>query len=347
MRVLRLLTLVGMLLVVVQGCGTSEDRNGANSGDTKSEVAGRAACSGLLQDDCEASDECEPYLAWPKELACTTGEPAEPPSFMGCGISGGRVCSSSWTWAFRVEEPEEWSLFINSCLPPGWKSGDGADLICDAQPCVGLSLADCESTYHCFPVHGALMQDDCTEFISEYAGCWTGEKLEGGEVVAFTCATVGTWAHPADEPEQWYSFPNSCVPDGWVISELSPCEDINGGTTNCIKYAYPGDEQSPGDDCWDPPANYCADGASEAEVKACSPDFATCCKFGNYCIPCGWVKCSYCEDDTSREEKACTQDEQRLGSDEVPECADAPISVAGDPACPDIEWSEPVCVEWE
>jgi hypothetical protein len=115
----------------------------------------------------------------------------------------------------------------------------------------------------------------------------------------------------------------------------------------CTRWALPGDEQNPGDDCWDPPANYCADGASQAEAKACAPDFSTCCKFANYCIPCGWVKCSYCEDDSSREERVCTPDDERSGNDEVPECAEAPVSIAGNPACPVIEWSEPVCVEWE
>jgi len=36
--------------------------------------------------------------------------------------------------------------------------------------------------------------------------------------------TVVTWAHPADEPEKWFVFPDSCVPDGWVSAEQSPCE---------------------------------------------------------------------------------------------------------------------------
>ena len=231
MRTFGCATLVLLLLSTVASCDSSENKSVADVADVSADVAdtgthetGPGACNGLSQEECETSEVCEPYLAWTRELACATGEPAEPPAFMGCGIPEGRVCSSSWTWAYSTDAPEDWRMFINGCLPEGWTTGEGADLVCDAQPCEGLPQADCESTYHCFPIFGAPLLDGCTKGESEYAGCWTAEKLEDGEVVGFSCATVGTWAHPADAPEEWYRFVDSCVPDGWVVSEQPPCE---------------------------------------------------------------------------------------------------------------------------
>ena len=188
------------------------------------------SCDGLDQAECEASDECEPYLAWPKELACVTGEPAEPPSFVACGSFVERVCSGNWTWAHNEGDPDDWRLFSGGCVPKGWAKGEGADLVCDAQPCEGLPQADCETTYHCFPIFGVPLLDGCTWGESEYAGCWTSSKLEDGEVAAFPCATVVTWAHPADAPDEWYVFADSCVPDGWVSSEVDPCAPVCPGT---------------------------------------------------------------------------------------------------------------------
>jgi len=111
----------------------------------------------------------------------------------------------------------------------------------------------------------------------------------------------------------------------------------------CQNIHYPGDEQQPGDTCWDPPELYCADGQSEAVVKACAPDMSVCCIYGGSCIPCGWVTCSYCGDGLSEPETACGEGEQHQGSDDVPECVDAPLSLADDPNCPVIDWDQPIC----
>jgi len=111
----------------------------------------------------------------------------------------------------------------------------------------------------------------------------------------------------------------------------------------CQNIHYPGDEQQPGDTCWDPPELYCADGQSEAVVKACAPDMSVCCIYGGSCIPCGWVTCSYCGDGLSEPETACGEGEQHQGSDDVPECADAPLSLLGDSNCPVIDWDQPIC----
>ena len=111
----------------------------------------------------------------------------------------------------------------------------------------------------------------------------------------------------------------------------------------CQNIHYPGDEQLPGDTCWAPPAHYCADGQSLAVVKGCAPDMSVCCIYGGSCIPCGWVSCSYCGDGLSEPETACGEGEQHQGSDEVPECAEAPLSVPDDPDCPVIDWDQPIC----
>ncbi len=215
---------VGMLLVLLlPACRSSEGSSPVDVGDVSSQEGIESGCSGLSQAECEASDECEPYLAWPKEQACVTGEPSEPPSFLGCRPSE-RLCTGEWTWAHGPDDPQDWRMFIDGCLPEGWQKGDGADTVCGAQPCAGLAQTDCKTTYHCFPVFGAPMLDGCIWGESEYAGCWTSSKLEDGALAAFSCATTVTWAHPADEPEKWFVFPDSCVPDGWVSSELDPCE---------------------------------------------------------------------------------------------------------------------------
>ncbi len=116
----------------------------------------------------------------------------------------------------------------------------------------------------------------------------------------------------------------------------------NGG---CQNIHYPGDERQPGDTCWDPPEFYCAEGQSTAIVKACAPDMSVCCMYGGNCIPCGWVSCSYCADFSadSSSEVPCGQGVERNNEDDGPECAQAPLSVPGDPMCPVIEWSAPIC----
>lgn len=214
-----------LLVALLSACTSSAGNGPVDVGDSRSPETAQSACNGLGQEACEASDVCEPYLAWPKGQACVTGEPAEPPSFMGCYAIGSRMCNAAWTWGHSSDAPDEWWMFINSCMPPNWSpAGASRDLICDDSLCEGLPQADCDSTDHCFPVFGAPMEDGCTWGESEYAGCWTGEKVEEGEIVGLTCMTAATWAHPADDPNAWYRFQDSCVPDGWVPVEVDPCE---------------------------------------------------------------------------------------------------------------------------
>jgi len=48
-----------------------------------------------------------------------------------------------------------------------------------------------------------------------------------GERIAFVCRLVGTWAHGSDDGSAWFHFADSCVPDGWTISESPPPECPN------------------------------------------------------------------------------------------------------------------------
>ncbi|MBM4353882.1 MAG: hypothetical protein FJ109_08815 [Deltaproteobacteria bacterium] len=89
--------------------------------------------------------------------------------------------------------------------------------------CLGLSLEECEAAEHCHPLSGSPLQEGCTWGATEYAGCWTGTAIEDGELVAFSCETIPGYAHPPDQPDGWYVFPEFCVPDGWVSSEEPPC----------------------------------------------------------------------------------------------------------------------------
>lgn len=117
----------------------------------------------------------------------------------------------------------------------------------------------------------------------------------------------------------------------------------NPDAAGCKNVRYPNDWRVPEDFCWDPPAHYCSMGASEVVTKACAPDMSVCCMYPNSCIPCGWVTCSYCADESAGVEVACEEGMERSTGDEVPECEDAPVSVPDAPMCPVIDWDQPIC----
>ncbi len=181
-----------------------------------------SACTDLAQNQCEASPQCDPFLAWSKEAACA-GEPAEAPAFVGCGSSD-HVCSVSWTWACPEDKPKECRMFVNSCIPTGWKVGEDRSNIC-AVDCEGLAMPDCESTPPCMAVFGAPLEAGCSWGEEEYAGCRTGGEFdEHGGLMGYPCATEPMWGHPGGAPEKWYEFELSCVPDGWFSAEEPPCQ---------------------------------------------------------------------------------------------------------------------------
>ncbi len=215
--------LVVLVCMLWTGVACNDVRGGSHDvADSSPAETISGNCTALSQQECEASDECEAYLAWPREQACAAPEPLVAPLFMGCAEL--QMCSAAWTWGHPSDEPENWHMFINNCLPEGWTEKEVGGLICDGELCIGFSLADCESTDHCMPVSGVPLEDGCTFGEDQYAGCWTAETMDNGELALVSCATAETWAHTPGEPEEWYLFPNSCVPDGWVMAEEPPCE---------------------------------------------------------------------------------------------------------------------------
>lgn len=215
-----------LLALAVSACASSGGSNSPDVADTGTYETRQSACNALSQDECEASDECEPYLARLPESACPYPEVPMQQEYFGCHEL--LTCSQAATWAHPSDSPDDWYLFNDMCIPEGWVAGDW-DEACGSG-CEGLAQADCEAADHCFPVFGAPLLDGCISGDSQYAGCWTGEKHEDGEVVGISCATMVTWAHSADAPEEWYVFADSCVPDGWVSSEVDPCAPVCPGT---------------------------------------------------------------------------------------------------------------------
>jgi len=209
-----------LAVLVTSACTTPSSVSDAKQGDASGQEVSRSRCSALSLAECEASDECEPYLARLPESACPYPEVPMPQEYFGC--HGLLMCSQAATWAHPADSPDDWHLFNDMCIPEGWVAGDW-DQAC-GPGCEGLSQADCEAADHCFPVFGAPLLDGCISGNKQYAGCWTSSKLEGGQFVAFECMTIVTWAHPSGEPQKWFVFSNSCVPDGWVTSEMDPCE---------------------------------------------------------------------------------------------------------------------------
>lgn len=199
---------------------------GAADDSHASPEASQAGCIGLSQAECEATPHCLPIHGTPTLDDCSYGDAVYAGCWTGEAVEDGEVvafeCNQISTWAHPANSATQWYRFPDSCVPDGWVAGDG-DIAC-AAPCEGLPEADCGATAHCFPIRGTPILEDCSYGATVYAGCWTGEKVEDGEVVALTCSQVGTWARPADSATEWYLFSDSCVPDGWATAEQSPCE---------------------------------------------------------------------------------------------------------------------------
>ena len=69
--------------------------------------------------------------------------------------------------------------------------------------------------------------------------------------------------------------------------------DDDAGDAECDRRQF-GDGKQADDFCWDPPRNYCAQGAGGARTEACDPDGGICCTYGTTCIPCGFIDCTHC-----------------------------------------------------
>jgi hypothetical protein len=94
--------------------------------------------------------------------------------------------------------------------------------------CAFLGPETCQSTKYCVPLFSGPLKADCSSAGEvQYAGCWTGSAIVDGELVDYGCETMVTWAHRPGDSDTWWVFADSCVPDGWTISESWPeCENL-------------------------------------------------------------------------------------------------------------------------
>lgn len=222
-------------------------------------------------------------------------------------------------------------------VPGGDTRGTGMDTgEVDLSSCLGLGWKKCLEADGCMVVLAWAGDDACAASFGEPNGPQTLVACRN----QVECSPAEVWAEKVAAPHDRMYFSEWCEPPGWELTDPPECPPAE-----CEDPHYLGDEQQPGDDCWDPPEHYCAEGASFVETKACNPDMSVCCRYSNTCNPCGWVNCSYCNDHVARDEIACEEGMERLGVDDVPECADAPLSVPGDPACPAIAPDIPICTE--
>lgn len=128
-------TVVLLAALAVSACVSSGGSKSSDVADTGTYETRQSACTGLSQDECEASDQCEPYLARLPESACPYPEVPMPQEYFGC--HGVIFCSLVATWAHPADAPDDWHLFNDTCLPEGWVAGD-SDEACGSG-CEGLA----------------------------------------------------------------------------------------------------------------------------------------------------------------------------------------------------------------
>ncbi len=98
--------------------------------------------------------------------------------------------------------------------------------------------------------------------------------------------------------------PTCTIPDvGYLVdAPPTPPKDVDQSPPpppkpdpgDCQDWHQFGDYKVQDDNCWDPPYNYCASGASPMGTRYCKKDLSLCCQTGTTCIPCGdeWFVCS-------------------------------------------------------
>lgn len=157
--------------------------------------------------------------------------------------------------------------------------------------CVLLGLGGCEgSTSGSAPDSGVSTE-----------GGETGEKYmrtaqteDGKELV---CKYVAPSSSPqavqcvdkhTGQPYECKMFPDestykNCIPKPQSETWTPPCEN----------YKQFGDHKS-GLQCWEPPENYCKEGANTVVTWFCRQDASKCCLVGGDCFRCGWVDMMSC-----------------------------------------------------
>ncbi|MBM4353201.1 MAG: hypothetical protein FJ109_05290 [Deltaproteobacteria bacterium] len=131
---------------------------------------------------------------------------------------------------------------------------------------------------------------------------------------------------------------DKCVGDaGCVHTPIPDC---------CSNVGYFSDWKVPGDTCWDPPKNYCSEGASTMVTVACTQDLSLCCVYADSCVPCGWTTdCEFCPVEGGDEW------EYHYCGPPGGACAAAPVPLPAfsSPECPPphSNQDEPICLDEE
>ncbi len=117
--------------------------------------------------------------------------------------------------------------------------------------------------------------DDGSEYICEDPSSYNpGKCVKKGTNEPYLCKII------KDNEKVVYH----CIPDKSTEPWTPPCED----------YKQFGDHKS-GLQCWDPPANYCKDGADTMVTWFCKSDGSKCCLSGGDCFRCGWIDMFGCK----------------------------------------------------
>ena len=118
------------------------------------------------------------------------------------------------------------SLLLLACSTSGdGNDGDASDVasLGEVQSlCKGLGEEACRASDSCTAIEGwplpqacLVAQEDPAGGLPQFAGCSDGKELD--------CPLAFAWAHPADQPEEIWLFPDLCFPASWVQQDGDPC----------------------------------------------------------------------------------------------------------------------------
>ncbi len=84
----------------------------------------------------------------------------------------------------------------------------------DAPDCAEVTAEECGERPDCLTVEGRPAQATDDGFCVEYAATPTAHDCQDGKG---GCGDIPYLAVPADDPSVCWWFPNTCIPDGWVL----------------------------------------------------------------------------------------------------------------------------------
>ncbi len=84
----------------------------------------------------------------------------------------------------------------------------------DTPDCAEVTAEECGERPDCLTVEGRPAQATDDGFCVEYAATPTAHDCQDGKG---GCGDIPYLAAPADDPSVCWWFPNTCIPDGWVL----------------------------------------------------------------------------------------------------------------------------------